>query len=562
MHVFAEHIVITLGIVLVAALFAGLLADLFRMPKVTGYLLVGVVIGPSVLDLLAHQHVDAFHPLTQLAIGLVLFSLGCHFPMSYLRRLFKRAMRLSAGELILTFATVTVGLLLFVESWTTAVLLGALALATAPATTILVLKESESEGPVTEYIDSLVMINNVACIIVFEIAFLGIQLISGDISDSIARRVGYVAQDIFGSVLLGVTGGCLISYGCSLVSPSRWMVLLIGVTTILLGFAEFLGFPYLLCFLGMGLTVANLSENSNEIVAKLDGLTGFLCVVFFVVHGAELDLKAFVNAGVVGAAYVVLRSLGKYCGIFTAAHLAHEPPAVRTWLGSSLLAQAGAAIALSAVAVSRDPALGTPVQTIILGTIVVFEIAGPLLIRFSLLRAGEVPLARAVHHSTATPLDEVRNLWRRMRLAWGAPAKRRSSEETLTVASLFRKSVAGLDQSALFTQVVSLIQHSHDNTYAVIDDQAQLVGVIRYTDLSHVAFDRSAANLVRAMDLASAAENVLRDDDSVEHALNLFRKTDDDCIPVVTSSEPHRYLGVLRRRDIVGYFVPSTTSDH
>ncbi len=176
---FDWHMMLTLGLLMAAALVAGGLGEFLRLPKVTSYLLVGMVLGPSVLNWVPPTHVEMMEPLTQLAIALVLFNLGCHFPMARLRRIFGRAVRLSAGELAMTFLLVAVGLMILGESWPAALLLGALALATAPATTILVLKETESEGPVTEYLHALVALNNLASIVLFELLFVAIHLTTG-----------------------------------------------------------------------------------------------------------------------------------------------------------------------------------------------------------------------------------------------------------------------------------------------------------------------------------------------------------------------------------------------
>ena len=134
----------TLGLLMGVALAVGGLGHSLHLPKVTTYLLAGMVLGPSLLGWVPGEHIKQLEPITQLAMALVLFQLGCHFPMARLRRILPRVLRLSGGELIATFALVTLGLWLLGQRWEGALLLGAMALATAPATTILVLKEMES----------------------------------------------------------------------------------------------------------------------------------------------------------------------------------------------------------------------------------------------------------------------------------------------------------------------------------------------------------------------------------------------------------------------------------
>ncbi len=128
----------------------------------------------------------------------------------------------------------------------------------------------------------------------------------------------------------------------------------------------------MLTFLAMGFTVANSldEEDVPKLEKELNPLTGFLCVLFFIIHGAELEPYKFINAGLIGGSYIVLRLLGKYIGIFVPAKIRGEEAEVSQWLGTTLFAQAGAAIALSTIAVSRDEELGKHLQTIILGSVV------------------------------------------------------------------------------------------------------------------------------------------------------------------------------------------------
>lgn len=547
-------VVLTLGLLLGASLLAGLLAESLHLPRVTAYLLTGLLLGPSILEVIPKEQLELLDPLAKLAMALVLFSMGCHFPLSHFRRILRRVLRLSAGELGLTFLLVTGGLYFFGVTWQVGVLLGALALATAPATTILVLKETESEGPLTEYTTALVALNNFAAILFFELLFLFVHFVEGKLTLPISSQLGQLAMDVAGSISLGIAGGLVISYACGLLAFDSWFVALVAVTTAVLGTCQWLTIPYLLAFLAMGMTVANASEFAGRIVGELDRMTGLLCVVFFVVHGAELNLAALVQAGWVGAGYVVLRFCGKYFGIYFVAGASHEERPVRTWLGAALVSQAGAAIALSAIATQRDPALGEYLQTIILGTVVVFEIAGPILIRQAVLHSGEIPVAHVIHHTATTPLEQFQAVWNRLLIAVGRDPRQRQTPTEATVQQFMRKNVQGIPLSATFDEVVEFIERSHDNTYPVVGELGELAGVIRYEDLRNELFDMDLAGLVRAEDLTVAPRQTLFPDDPVSRAWDRFRRTRDDCIAVVSREKPHKHLGVLRRRDILRFF--------
>ena len=199
-----NQLVLSLGLFLIAALVAGQIAYWIRLPRVTAYLLTGLVLGPHALAVVPERHLPLFHPLGEMAMALVLFNMGCHFSLSFFRRILRRALRLSVGELTATFLLVTCGLLLVGQAWPIAVLLGVLALATAPATTILVLDESDSEGPLTEYVFALVALNNFAAVILFELAFAGVLFFTHSASTPPLQQLGHFTTNtlyiVFGSI--------------------------------------------------------------------------------------------------------------------------------------------------------------------------------------------------------------------------------------------------------------------------------------------------------------------------------------------------------------------------
>ena len=560
-------VMLTLGLLTTAALLAGVVGQRVRLPKVTSYLLMGVTLGPSVLNWIPHQapydHIEAIEPLTQLAIALVLFNLGCAFPLAKMRQIARRVLRLSLGELAVTFVLVTGGLLAIGTGLSTALLLGALALATAPATTILVLKEAESEGPITQYTNALVATNNLVSIVAFEILFLVTLCLHGQLDQSPLMAVGQLVQDLAGSAVLGIVAGLATSFCFGLVAERRRLVLLVGLITLVLGVCLVIDVPYLLTFLAMGVTVANSSYHTRQVVAELDRMTGLLAVIFFVTHGAELRVEKLWEAGMVGLAYIALRSGGKYLGIRWAAQAGHEEPEVRTWLGTTLVAQAGAAIALSALAVERTehltgavPDMFHDIKTIILGTVVVFEIAGPLLIRHAVVQAGEVPIAEAIRRPSKEGLwEQIRTIINGLLMAFGFDPWHKRTEQDLTINEIMRKNVLAVPLSATFDDVIELLEHSRDNTFPVVDSAGTLAGVIRYRELSHALFDRTLGGLVLAADVTTPAGRMLHPDEPVSRASALFAASKDDCIAVVTNEAPQHLLGVVRRRDVLRFQV-------
>lgn len=545
------HVAATLGVLLAASVVAGLIAESLRLPKVTAYLAVGILFGPAALHLVPQRQIELLDPLLKLAMGLVLFQLGCRFPFPRLKPILRRIIPIFVGEMGLTFLLVTVGVWLVTRNPSMGLLLGALALATAPATTLLVLQETRSEGPVTDLARGLVAVNNFASIVAFEVIFVAVRFLQGNLAAPLWMETLTVLRDIGGSLVLGALAGFAISMFCGLTKPSRWLVILIAADGLVLGLCESLQLPYMLGFLMMGVVVVNSSELSGQIQTELDRLTGVLVVTFFVIHGAELNLPAFWQSGLLGAVYIATRLVGKYLGIRTAAAWSNQSLDVRRWLGLAMLAQAGAAIALSSVAAQRNPALGLPIQTVILGTVVFFELLGPILIRQSVIRSGEAPVYQVIRRSSTTSLEQFGSVWSRVfRFARKRSESGAGQAEKLTVSQLMRPHLQPLLESATFDEVLSFVEQSRDNTYAVVNDDQVLVGVIRYRELSEVPFDRSLSRLVRAGDIAVGCRTVLHPDQPATDVVRSFQRTGDDCIPVVSSEMPATFLGMVRRRDI------------
>jgi Kef-type K+ transport system membrane component KefB len=557
----------SMGLLLLAAVLAGLVAQRLHVPKVTAYLLVGVLLGPQVLKAIPHGNFEYYLPLERLAMSLVLFGMGCHFTLSHVRRIIRPVLRLLAGEASFTFVLVSGGLFiaygfwsgLGMNAWQPAVLFGALAVATAPATTVLVLKESQAEGPMTEYVTALVALNNLTAVVLFEVLFLAVFLTNGTAQIPVHRELAIFAGVLAGSILLGGAAGLVMSYGCGLLAQRSWLVMLVGITTLTLGVCETLDIPYLLTFLAMGVTVANTSDRPQDLSDELDRWTGLLCVVFFVVHGAELDLRALLAAGAIGAAYIGLRSAGKYLGIYFAAGSRHEDAYIRPWLGLTMLSQAGAAIALASLAAESgikigDFNLGEQLLSIILGTVVIFELTGPILLRMSLIRAGEVPVSQAIYHSTTNPLEELRLIGNRVMVALGFTPWGGRAPEDITVGQMMRRFPKAIPATANFEEVVDFIEHSQDNTYPVVGPDGELIGIIRYSHLRNALFDADLGSLVRAADLAIPCPRLLHPDDPLTQTWVHFRHGLDDGIPVVTREEPQQLVGLLKRRDLYRMF--------
>lgn len=543
---------LSLGILFAAGMVAVMLANWLEVPRVTLYVVVGLLVGPSLLDWIPGAHLEELDPVLKLALAMVLLEIGGRFTFTSLRRIIRAAVPLSGGELTCTFVLVAVGLWAIGEDLEVAILLGGLALATAPATTIVVLRDYDSEGPVTALTYALVALNNLVAIVAFELLFVLVSLLAKPAGD-VGTRLWWLATDLVGSTAAGIVAGMAASLIAARLTERQRPLALLAVITLALGLCEWFHIPYLLTFLAMGVTLANASSLMPDLLRGLDPITGLLYVVFFVAAGAELDIRALWAAGAAGAVYILMRCTGKYIGVRMMARVRREPQEVQQWLGLTLIAQAGAAIGLVHVAAERAPELGGHLQTIIVGTVIFFEVAGPILTRMAVVRAGEVPVAHLARPNRLSWREAGLALLGGIRRAFGGDPWAGRPREELRVRDLMRQNVRAIAQTDDFLKILEFIERSRHHVYPVVGAAGDLVGVIRYRDIRSTLFNPELAALVRAEDLCHPARWTLHPDQSIDDALAVVEKTSDDVIPVVAGAADRTLIGLIERRDIVRF---------
>ena len=385
--------IFSVGLILVAALLAGHLAQLVRIPEVTGYLLVGVAIGPSALDLISHENLTALGFLSEVALGLILFNIGSIFEASNFRRVGPGVVRVTLWEATLAFVLVCATLLTLGMQWPLALLLAVVAMETAPATTLMVLNEYDAKGPMTERLLALVALNNMYVLVTFGIVSAGLSFFQPSTDGwmlNTYRVVHGLGWTIVGSIALGALAGVVTEFLAVRAKESgEALILAIGVVLITVGASRWLGLSPLIATLALGATVANASEYGDRLLHGLGRADPPLYAAFFVLAGAELVPSSVLNLGTVGAGYVLARAMGKMIGARIALRTEHVSPIVRQQLGFCLISSSSLAVGLTIQIRSAFPAYAATVTGIVLAAVVVFEIVGPLLTRRALVRTGE-----------------------------------------------------------------------------------------------------------------------------------------------------------------------------
>lgn len=389
----------SLGLILLLALLAGHLMKIIRVPEVTGYLLAGVALGPSALGWLSHDNLLAIGLFSEVALGLILFSVGSVFEVSLFRRIGKQVALVTAVESALAAAIVSVGVLVLGQPWQVACLLGAIAIATAPASTLMVVRECDSAGPLTDNLLGIIAVNNLLCITAYSLVATAIDVTGAFSSatgfvDTLYRSGFTLMWQLAGSAALGCLVGMLLAgWSSQIVESGEMLILLAGSILLCVGAARLLDLSPLVASLAVGATMVNFSDRSRHLFETLAGTDPPFYAIFFVLAGAELDLTLVPAIGSLGVIYLVGRAAGKFVGARLASRWMGLAPAVQSYLGFALLAQAGLAIGLTLTINARYPEWAPIVSTVVLGSVAVYEVIGPISTRFALTKAGEVGLA-------------------------------------------------------------------------------------------------------------------------------------------------------------------------
>ena len=419
-------ILLCLSIALLAGLMLSRVAKLANLPAVTAYLFAGILIGPYLLGQLGvdglgftaietengltSKYLHTFSLLSKVALGFIAFSIGNEFRLSQLKKIGKQATIVGILQAVITTLVVDAALIalhfimpkqLPLEA---AIILGAIASATAPAATLMVVKQYKAKGPVTDMLLPVVALDDAVGLVLFAVSFgIAKALIVGSVS--IVSILVNPLIEIIGSLALGAIAGYIFSF-CERFFHSRSKRLAVSVAFVLLTIAlsqlEFsfgelhIRFSSLLVCMMLGTIFCNACDFSEELMDRVDRWVAPLFIVFFVTSGAELDLSVFTKGSIVliGVIYLLFRSLGKCTGATLSSKLAKCDDNIVKYLGITLLPQAGVALGMADMVKGAAEFAGTNIATIVVSitlfAVLIYELVGPALTKTALLKAGDI----------------------------------------------------------------------------------------------------------------------------------------------------------------------------
>lgn len=407
-----QNLLLCISLALIAGLMMSRLAKRVGLPAVTAYLVTGLLLGPFVLGRLALPGIG-FHTMAEVAglgiipdaaLGFIAFTIGNEFRVSQLKTMGRQAIVVGILQAVAATVLVDLALLLLhlvrpeIISVSSAITLGSIAAATAPAATLMVVRQYKADGPMTRLLLMVVAIDDAVGLVLFSASFgVAMALESGSVS-VVTVLVEPVVEIVLSLALGALAGLALYWVEQFFHSRSKRLSISIGFVLLTVGLSmkEFelggirCGFSLLLVCMMTGTLFCNICDFSEELMARVDSWTAPLFVLFFVLSGAELDLSVLRSPSVllIGAVYILVRSLGKYAGAYGSCALTGCDEKIQKYLGVTLLPQAGVALGMAITA--QDLADGAVVRSVVLFSVLVYELVGPALTKRALLAAGEI----------------------------------------------------------------------------------------------------------------------------------------------------------------------------
>lgn len=388
---FAEFFT-TLGAIFLLALLTDLVGRKTFLPRVSLLILLGVVIGPSGLDLIPLNSHSWFPAVADIALVMIGFLLGGQLTLSFLRRSGQDVLWVSLCVVLVTAIAVSAGLLISGLPLTPALLLGTIATSTAPAATIDVVNETRSRGVFTSTLLGIVGVDDLWGIILFTLSLSVTMAI--DHSEGISAIVATGMWDMGGALLLGVIVGLPMAFLTGRVrSGEPTQVEALGFVFLCAGLAFWLEVSFLLSSMTLGVVVTNLARHHRRPFHAIEGIEWPFLALFFVLSGASLQLNTLVDAGVIFILYVLLRVGGRYLGAKLGAACSHSAPNIRHYMWQALLPQAGVALGMALFACQRFPQLQATIMPVVISATFIFELVGPVLTKHALMCSGEARVA-------------------------------------------------------------------------------------------------------------------------------------------------------------------------
>ena len=533
-----SQLVLLLGVILFFGAIGGRLFQKLKIPQVVGYIVIGIIIGSSGLQLLGKETIAALNPVSTIALSFIGFLVGAELKIGVIKKYGKQFVGILLGESITPFFVV--GIIVtsiyyaftkdFRTSLALGLLLGAICSATAPAATTDVLKEYRTRGPLTTTVLGIVAMDDAVALILYAVAStLAAPLVGGE-SVGLGVQLLGIAKDIFGSILVGSAFGFVISQVIKnlMLDSGRVLTFALGGIFLATGVCQFLGLDNILCAMSIGFFMVNFAPaKTRGIFSLVEKFTPPVYVLFFVLVGAKLNIWVVTPLlALIAVTYVVGRTIGKSIGSFIGAKLTKAPVTVQKYLPWCLLSQAGVAIGLSIAASNDFPdSIGPQIVLIITATTFIVQLLGPVCVKHGVDKAGEVGL-----DITA---EDILTRARVQDVTWG-------NEKVCSPSS-----AAIVNDTDTLRSIIDNFSSHHNHSFAVRGADGKLTGIITLEHLKETLLLGEIADSMLALDIMDKPSFYCTADSLLPDVLKTFSDTDSESLPIVDADM--KPLGMIEK---------------
>jgi Kef-type K+ transport system membrane component KefB len=385
----------SLGVILLAGLLSAKLIQKIKTPVITAYILLGVIIGPSILNLVSSSILDSSGLISTVVLSFVAFSLGQNFSLERFRRIGKSVLSISIAEALGAWALVTLAIwLLLKQPFYVALIFGAIAPATAPAAIVMVTRQYKARGTFTDTLLGIVAIDDAWGIILFAFSLAVAKSLADAhkfVVNSVLSGTFYAGLEIIGALILGsFLAWALSKLSRFIKSPQEHLIYTLGFILINTGLAIYLGLSVLLANMFLGAVLVNINKTSFKFFDALRSIDSPFYLLFFVLAGASLDIGLLRYLSSIGMVYIFMRVIGKIIGVHIGARIAKVENRIRKYIAFGLIPQAGIALGLALIAKATFKNIGDIILSTIVATTIIYEVLGPLCTKWTLSKAGEI----------------------------------------------------------------------------------------------------------------------------------------------------------------------------
>ncbi len=520
-----------ISIALIFGFIGGKIVHRFRLPRVVGYLVAGLIFGPSFLGAFSLDSLEQLNLFTDFALSLVAFIIGSEMKLSTLKEMGRGIGIITILESLGAFLLVTMGVYLLTKKLYLALVFGALAPASAPAGTVAVLQECKAKGRLTNALYAVVGLDDGLAIMIFAVAVALSKLLLTGKTMSIGSIFQGPIMEIVSSIALGCFVGIITGYF------TRWLSTAESVFTVTLGgilvctgIAEYFHFSLILANLSLGLVFVNLFSAANKKAYRaIQSISLPVYIIFFFLAGAHLQIALLPSMGLLGLVYLICRSCGLIGGAFLGATVTEQQPVIRKYLGLGILSQAGVAIGLALLVSYEFGSLGQEGQRLaitaintIAATTIIFEIIGPIGTKFAITRAGEI----------------------------GANITEDDLIETYKVRDVMDTKVPVISASTSLSEVIKVVSSTDSFYYPVVDNNKKLIGAITLDGIRNTFATQELNDWLVALDIMEPIISKITPDIALSEAFEKARRLDIEILPVVDLTEDNKFIGILNCRAV------------